>query len=175
MDFGKLPNVDKVDFSLPPEPEINQAVLASSAGVSLPRGIYVGPTGYNMKQWVGKWYPFGAREKDFLKYYSQQFNTIEFNTTHYKMPDAGAIERWISESPADFKYCPKIPQSISHARNLGLTSREPTEFCQIITTLGDRLGYCFMQLPPHFGPRDLPVLDRFLSQMAHQIPLAVEA
>lgn len=175
MDFGKLPCVDKVNFSFPPEPERNHAVLAAANDTPLPPGIYVGPTGYNMKQWVGKWYPFGAREKDFLKYYGQQFNTIEFNTTHYKMPDAASIERWTTEAPADFRYCPKIPQSISHSRDLGLSGREPFEFCRVISGLGERLGYCFMQLPPHFGPRELPLLDRFLSQTAHQIPMALEA
>lgn len=174
MDFGKLPNVDKVDFSLLPEPERNQSVLAAAALMPQPPGIYVGPTGYNMKQWVGKWYPFGAREKDFLKYFGQQFNTIEFNTTHYKMPDTGSMERWITEVPGDFKYCPKIPQSISHSRDLGLSGWEVREFCRIISGLGERLGYCFMQLPPHFGPRELPLLDRFLSATAQLIPLAVE-
>jgi uncharacterized protein YecE (DUF72 family) len=38
----------------------------------------------------------------------------------------------------------------------------------------EKLGCCFMQLPPHFAPRDLPVLERFLSEYAPQIPLSVE-
>jgi uncharacterized protein YecE (DUF72 family) len=174
MDFGKLPNVDQVDFSLGAEPERNTAVLESASLNGQTPSLYVGPTGYNMKDWLGKWYPFGGREKDFLKYFGQQFNTIEFNTTHYRMPDSSSVNRWVSEVPEDFRYCPKIPQSISHARDLGLSTQEPDIFCEAISGLGIRLGYCFMQLPPHFGVRELPVLDRFLSRTAHLIPLAVE-
>ncbi|MBL7807439.1 MAG: DUF72 domain-containing protein [Saprospiraceae bacterium] len=174
MDFGKLPHVDQVDFTLAAEPEKNLSVLKSGSSDHKTPALFVGPTGYNMKEWVGKWYPFGAREKDFLKYYGQQFNTIEFNTTHYRMPDSVAVNRWVKEVPADFRFCPKVPQSISHSRDLGLSTQEPRIFCEAIHELGTRLGYCFMQLPPHFGPRELPVLDRFLAQVAHQIPLAVE-
>ncbi|HLP93903.1 MAG TPA: DUF72 domain-containing protein [Saprospiraceae bacterium] len=174
MDFGKLPNVDQVDFSLPAEPESNQRLLSDLSTHGQMPEIYVGPTGYNMKPWVGKWYPFGAKDRDFLRHYGTQFNTIEFNTTHYRMPDTASVERWIAETPEDFRFCPKLPQSISHARDLGLSTHEPRIFCETIIGLGVRLGYCFMQLPPHFGPRELPILDRFLATVAPLIPLSVE-
>lgn len=173
MDFGKLPNVDQVDFSFPPEPRGNEHLLASSP-VAERQTLYIGPTGYNMKAWVGKWYPPGAKEKDFLKYYAEQFNTIEFNTTHYRMPDTGSVERWKKEAPDDFRYCPKVPQSISHSRDLGLSSDEPFIFGETINGLEQKLGRSFMQLPPHFSPRDLPVLKRFLERYAALTPLAVE-
>lgn len=173
MDFGKLLSVDLVDFRLPEEPIQNAAVLASSPK-SAKATLYLGPTGYNMKPWVGKWYPPGAREADFLKHYSAQFNTIEFNTTHYRMPDPSLVRRWKAMVPADFRFCPKIPQSISHARDLGLTGPEPALYCEGVAAFEENLGCSFMQLPPHFGPRDLPILARFLETVASKTPLAVE-
>ncbi len=173
MDFGKLPSVDKVDFRLPPEPPQNAGVLASLPKPARP-SLYIGPTGYNMKPWVGKWYPPGAREKDFLRHYAAQFNTIEFNTTHYRIPDWATVERWREEVPGDFRFCPKIPQSISHARDLGLSGAEMSIFCEAIQRLEGRIGCCFMQLPPHFIPRELNVLARFLENFSKKIPLAVE-
>ena len=40
--------------------------------------------------------------------------------------------------------------------------------------LGDNLGTCFLQLPPHFGPENLPRLERFLLDWPPEVPLAVE-
>lgn len=172
MDFGKLPSVDRVDFRLPEEPRQNTRILPGSPA-DMPT-LYVGPTGYNMKPWVGKWYPAGAAERSFLKHYGAQFNTIEFNTTHYRIPDQATIERWKNDAPLDFRFCPKIPQSISHAADLGVNSPDLPFFCAQITMLKPVLGVCFMQLPPQFGPRDLPKLERFLKKWPSDLPLSVE-
>lgn len=173
MDFGKLPSVDKVDFSLPPEPPQNTAVLAVLPKTTQPT-IYLGATGYNMKAWVGQWYPPGAKDKDFLRHYGTQFNTIEHNTTHYRIPDTATVARWREETPADFRFCPKIPQTISHARNLGLNGRELPLFCEVIGDLEEKLGCCFLQLPPHVSVGDLHLIARFLEHFPSEIPLAVE-
>jgi uncharacterized protein YecE (DUF72 family) len=173
MDFGKLPSVENVDFSLPPEPANNASVLASLEKPARP-ALYVGPTGYNMKPWVGKWYPPGAQEKSYLRHYGAQFNTIEFNTTHYRIPDTETVQRWRSAVPDDFRFCPKIPQTVSHARDLGLSGGEMAVFCEHILHLEATLGCCFMQLPPQFAPIDLNILARFLGYFSPKLPLAVE-
>jgi uncharacterized protein YecE (DUF72 family) len=174
MKFAKLLSVDHVDFSLPPEPPQNEEVLAALVRPDT-QHIYIGGTGYNVKHWVGSLYPFGAKDKDFLRYYGTQFNTIEHNTTHYRIPDAATVARWREETPADFRYCPKIPQTISHARDLGIYSGLIPVFCEAVKGLDEKLGCCFMQLPPHFSTRDLPLLQRFFDRWDRQIPLAVEA
>lgn len=174
MDFGKLPSVDHVHFVLSPDPPQNADVLGALPPRTSAPVVYIGVTGYNMKPWVGRWYPAGTKDRDFLLQYGRQFNTIEHNTTHYRIPDAATVARWREETPADFRYCPKIPQTISHARDLGLHGRGIEVFCDAIRELGDKLGCCFMQLPPHFSPDNLPVLDRFLDVFPADIPLAVE-
>ena len=173
MDFGKLLSVDQVDFMLPPEPPQNADLLAGLPKPSQP-SLFIGPTGYNMKPWVGKWYPPGAREQDFLRHYAVQFNTIEFNTTHYRIPDEATVERWHEAVTDDFRFCPKIPQTISHARDLGLSGSEMPVFCEAIQKFEANLGCSFLQLPPHFIPRELNVLARFLEYFSKKIPLAVE-
>lgn len=173
MDFGKLLHVDSVDFQLQADPPGNAELLHSFPKSSNPV-LYIGPTGYNMKPWVGKWYPPGAQEKHFLRHYAAQFNTIEFNTTHYRMPDPSIVRRWSAEVPDDFRFCPKLPQSISHARDLGLSGPEPLLYCEAIANFGPLLGCSFMQLPPHFSPRELPILALFLDKFARTTPLSVE-
>lgn len=173
MEFGKLPNIDQVDFSLPPDAPRNSRVLGKLTVTGPPR-IYIGPTGYNMKEWVGKWYPSGTKDKDFLKSYGKQFNTIEHNTTHYRIPDYTTVTRWREETPADFRFCPKVPQAFSHARDLGLSHPELHTFWDRMVDFGEKMGWSFLQLPPYFEPKSLPMLERLLKKWPAEVPLAVE-
>ena len=173
MEFGKLPNVDNVNFSLPIDYIGNAQVLHKYRSAANPV-IYIGATGYNMKDWVGKWYPAGTKERDYLKAYGRQFNTIEHNTTHYRIPETATIQRWCEDTPDDFKFCPKVPQTISHARDLGLSSSDLRFFVEQMRVFGSKLGYCFLQLPPYFEPKHLQVLARFIEKWPAYIPLAVE-
>ena len=175
MEFGKLPSIDVVNFSLPPDPPQNEAVLQSLRAAPKAAHIYLGVTGYNMKEWLGRWYPPGAKTKDYLRFYGQQFNTIEHNTTHYRIPDQAMVQRWRDEVPDDFRYCPKLPQSISHAGDLGINGPETRLFCEAIAGLDEKLGCCFIQVPPYFKVQQAPALERFLEQFPlGDIPLAVE-
>jgi uncharacterized protein YecE (DUF72 family) len=174
MKFGKLTNIEDVDFRLPPDPAINTQVLESNPHQSIPSKIYLGCTGWNMKDWVGAVYPKGTKTKDFLKAYSQQFNTIELNTTHYRIPSLEIIHKWYNESKPDFRFCPKIPQSISHSRNLGLGTELIPAFSMAIEELKEKLGCCFMQLPPYFDTSRLSVLKNFIKAFPSHIPLAIE-
>lgn len=173
MEFGKLQDVSEVDFSLRPEHPDNARVLKNAPGEG-PATIYIGCTGWSMKEWVGKVYPAGAKTKDYLHHYSRQFNTIEFNTTHYRVPDLKTVERWYQESAPDFKFCPKIPQSISHRGDLGYGTGMLPDFAGVIQELREKLGPCFLQLPEYFGPEKSKVLGTFLSHFPNHIPLAVE-
>ncbi|MEM8906434.1 MAG: DUF72 domain-containing protein, partial [Bacteroidota bacterium] len=119
-------------------------------------------------------YPTGAKTKDYLRYYCQQFNTIELNTTHYRIPDLATVQKWKAAAGSDFRYCPKLPQSISHRRDMGLSSGQLLHFCEVIQELGTTLGCCFMQLPPYFGADRLSELANFLQKFPKSIPLAIE-
>ncbi len=175
MKFGKLADISQVDFQLPPDAAGNREALRQSPVPEGAARLYIGCTGWSMKEWVGTAYPKGAKSKDFLKYYGQQFNTIELNTTHYRIPNTAAIEKWYRETPGDFRFCPKLPQSISHSKTLGLGAGLISTFCDAIAGLQEKLGCCFVQLPPYFGYDRMPQLQRFLEAFPTHIPLAVEA
>ena len=173
MKFGKLPDISLVDFSFPNDAPFNASALGKLAPLEkVP--FYIGCTGWSMKEWVGKVYPKKAKPKEYLHHYSRQFSTIELNTTHYRIPTPTTIEKWYKESAADFKFCPKIPQTISHSRDLGLSGGQIPIFCDSILGLKEKLGCCFMQLPPYFDLKRLPILNEFLSQFPQEIPLAIE-
>ncbi|MBI1224771.1 MAG: DUF72 domain-containing protein [Bacteroidetes bacterium] len=172
MEFGKLPDISQVNFRLPPDPTANASVLANGHSSLNRPSLFIGATGWSVKEWVGKIYPKGTKAPDFLRHYSQQFNTIELNTTHYRIPDIFTVQHWHDEAAADFRFCPKVLQSISHAADLGTNGELIQRFCEAMSGLGSKLGPCFIQLPPYFGVERLAVLEEFLKQFT--LPLAVE-
>lgn len=174
MEFGKLPDINGLDFTLPPDVPDLAGKLGSLPGNNVESHFYIGCTGWSMPEWVGSVYPAGAKSKDFLRYYGQQFNTIEHNTTHYRIPTPATVETWRVETPADFRFCPKIPQVLSHSRDLGTDSNQLALFCDVIAGLQEKMGCCFLQLPPYFGPEKLDTLLRLLRHFPKDIPLAIE-
>ena len=172
MDFGRLKNIDNVNFSLPADNINNKKILNRVSEVK--SMVYVGCPIWTDKGWIGKIYPDDAQEKYFLRYYAQQFNCIELNATHYKIPSPDSIQRWKKMTNANFKFCPKVPQVISHAKNITEMSGLMTEFIDAIIFFDNTLGTTFLQLPPHFGTDRLAELITFLTLIQKPIKLALE-
>ncbi|MCP9237600.1 DUF72 domain-containing protein [Lewinella sp. JB7] len=176
MKFGQVPDPAAIHYELPVEPLANAARLDRfelGADQGRPH-IYLGATGWSMKEWVGKWYPEGAKPADFLLYYGEQFNTIELNTTHYRIPTTETVEKWYATVPPDFRFCPKVPKSISHVNDLGAGGDALPRFVAALDGLREKMGCAFIQLPPYFGADRLAVVERFLDRWPRLLPLAVE-
>lgn len=173
MDFGKLDNIDHVDFTLPLTHKFTTEVL-KSAGPTSQKELYIGPPIWANKDWVGKIYPSNAKDKDYLYHYTRQFNTIELNVTHYQIPSENTIKRWRDTAPEGFRYCPKWPQSISHDAQLVNVLLPGTQFVEAVLGLGDKLGTTFLQLGPSFDTSQLPALDNFLKALPDGFPISVE-
>jgi uncharacterized protein YecE (DUF72 family) len=177
MDFGKLPNISRVDFRLPPlggpAEERSLAVLRRASPLK-PARVGVGAPIWGQRLWSGRVYPLRAKPSDFLELYSRQFNTIELNTTHYRIPTPETVAEWRAQTPNGFRFCPKWPQEISHQRELQNCEPLTEMFCDSLSRLGDRLGSSFLQLSPAFHPRQLPILRRFLEGVPRGFPVCVE-
>ena len=173
MEFGKAPNVDLVNFALPPDQAFNARVWSHVTPISKP-DVYIGGPIWANKQYVGKIYPSSAKERDFLHHYTRQFNTIELNLTHYQIPTPAMIDRWRAEATQNFMYCPKFPQIISHERMLVGATGPTEEFVDAIMNLQEHLGISFLQLPPNFTPDKWPVLEAYLKHLPDELAVAVE-
>lgn len=175
MDFGKLADISQVDFALPAANASQVARWkATPHHAGKPPKLYMGCPSWSCKAWMGKIYPPGTKPDQYLKAYARHFNAIELNTTYYRTPDAGTLARWMEAVPADFRFCPKISQQISHYRRLRLCKGLAETFCQAFAPLGEQLGQLFLQLPPNFTTAELPHLAAFLENFPKGYPLAVE-
>jgi uncharacterized protein YecE (DUF72 family) len=109
-----------------------------------------------------------------LEEYARRLTTVEGNTTFYAVPAPKTIQDWINETPNTFRFCPKLPRTISHAGNLADHVQEAADFIAAMSQLGARLGPMFLQLPPRYSPRLLEDLNTFLEAWPRQVQLAVE-
>lgn len=160
MKFGRLENIDNVDFSFPSIHPGTEKILGGTKNKIL--NVYVGAPVWNDPGFPGKIYPPKARDKDFVKYYGCQFNTIELNATHYRIPEENTVRKWADAVPAGFKFCPKIHQSISHSSHIHQRIPEINAFYKSVSGFGNKLGTCFLQLPPGFEAKHNDTLFEFI-------------
>lgn len=170
MQFGKVDHPEDIDFSLPKDHKDTAAVLKKING-NEEFEIFVGCAKWN-KTDLKNFYPKGT--KDELSYYSRQFNSIELNATFYNSPSKEQVETWASKTPDDFKFFPKIPNTISHYKRLIDVKKSVDEFTDAIVLFEEKLGMCFLQLHDNFKPKDIERVEKFLSEFPKAVPLAVE-
>jgi uncharacterized protein YecE (DUF72 family) len=170
MKFGKVENLDSVDFMLPADHQATATVLSKN-DTTKPLNVYVGCAKWN-KQDLKNFYPRGT--KDELIYYSSQFNSIELNATFYNMPKSIQVETWRDKTPADFKFFPKITQNISHWNRLTDVKQLNEQYCDSISHFEEKLGMVFLQLHDNFGYKNYDKLANFIENFPKAIPLAVE-
>lgn len=175
MEFGKLHIKDfsNVDFTLPDDHLETEAFLATLKPTKNPIVRVAAPV-WGTPEWKGIWYPKNAKPSDFLKYYSRQFDEIELNVTHYQIPPAERILKWKDTTPEGFLFCPKIYQGISHHKQLVDCEELTQVFCERVALFGEKLGICFLQLPPHFSPQKAQILIDYLENFPSTTRLAVE-
>ena len=63
-------------------------------------------------------FPPGFRDKSRLHYYASLFNTVELNSTFYKVPMASTFNKWSLDVPENFQFTIKLWRDITHVKNL---------------------------------------------------------
>ena len=64
------------------------------------------------------WYPKGVPAGERLAYYAQHFDTVEVDSTYYRLPAAPMVQRWAERTPDDF---------VMHVKAFGLMTRHPVK------------------------------------------------
>lgn len=170
MKFGKVENPELVDFTLP-KTRKETIDLLNKADKSDNFEVYVGCAKWN-KQDLKNFYP--PKTKDELSYYSTQFNSIELNATYYRSPSKENVENWANKTPKDFKFFPKIPQSISHYGRLQNVTDKLNQYLDAVALFEEKLGMIFLQMHENFAPKDFEKLENFIQNFPKGYPLAVE-
>jgi uncharacterized protein YecE (DUF72 family) len=136
--------------------------------------FFIGCPMWGYKEWIGNFFPARTPATDFLRIYSRKLNVVEGNTIFYALPSSETIARWCEETPPTFRICPKVSRNISHEARLEDSRDKTLFFVARMRELETRLGPIFLQLPPSFGPAQLPQLEAFLNYWPTDVRLAVE-
>lgn len=129
---------------------------------------------WGRRDWIGELFRPATKPGDHLREYARVFNAVEGNTTFYAVPPAEVVARWRDDTPDVFRFCFKLPRTVTHDKLLRGARREAEAFVQRLSVLGPRIGPIMVQLPAAFGPRDLPVLEDFLVALPGGPSYAVE-
>jgi uncharacterized protein YecE (DUF72 family) len=176
MQFGYVEtSLDDIDFSLPPDGASTKETFHKGKNNEEIK-IYVGTTKWAEKSWIGKIYPKGVSDKEYLKIYAQNFNTIEFGPTFYVMQTKEAIKSWADQVEAveGFKFCPKYPQAITHVRGLENADKQTTDFYDSLSGFGNHLGPLLLQLSERFSPKKFNQLVAYLKSIPQDKQVALE-
>ncbi len=173
MDFGKVVNLENIDFTLPPDTAGTTALLKKNKPKKETE-IFVGCAKWGRKDWIGKIYPEKTKEADFLEHYARHFNCIELNATFYRMPTEKQVEAWKNKVGKGFQFCPKFTDQISHFKRLKGAEEVTTRFLQGVSAFGETLGPIFLQLPPNFTPKNYEALEAFLTWLPKDVQVFTE-
>lgn len=169
MKFGQVEDPSQIDFTLPKDHSNTKEILKQNKkGLE---NISIGCAKWNKTDLKG-FYPKGT--KDELAYYSTQFNSIELNATFYGMPSSEQVLTWKEKTPENFRFFPKITNTVSHFRRLLNIDDVVTQFATAVLNFDDKLGMVFLQLHDNFKPKDYERLEQFVNKWPKEVPLAIE-
>lgn len=138
--------------------------------------VRLGTQGWSYSDWVGTFYPPGAKQEHYLPFYAGVFDSVELDTTFYHPPRPSFVRSWARQTPSAFRFAAKVPQRITHESRLAAMGELLGEFVRSLEPLGERMGPLLVQLPAEFqhDAGTAGVLARFLAAAPSGARLAVE-
>jgi len=137
--------------------------------------LFAGTSGWAYPSWKPDFYPAKLAQKNFLSHYATQLNTVEVNFTFRQLVKETTIQKWLQESPTNFRFGIKAHQVITHIKRLKGTEDFVPRFLATIEPLASagKLGPVLFQLPPNLKA-DASLLGDFLSLLPRTLPAAFE-
>jgi uncharacterized protein YecE (DUF72 family) len=117
------------------------------------RPVRVGLSGWNYAHWRdGVFYPPRLPARRWLEFYARRFDTVEVNSTFYRLPRREAVAHWVEQTPDDFLFSVKTSRYLTHVRRLRDLGPGLETFLERIAPLvgSPKLGPLLWQLPPTF-------------------------
>jgi uncharacterized protein YecE (DUF72 family) len=142
------------------------------------QNIYIGSAGWSYTDWQGVVYPLKTGRSFYaLDYLMQFFNTVEINSTFYRIPNPASVAKWTktAEQQNNFLFSVKLWQKFTHERVLDDSGISAFKKALLPMLEGQRLGVLLAQFPWSFKFNDASMV--YLQKLADQFtdfPLAIE-
>jgi len=118
--------------------------------------VRIGCSGWNYKDWRGREYPPGVPPRRWLAHYARGFDTVEVNSTFYRLARPGAVATWVADTPPGFVFAVKASRYLTHVKRLADMGRGVERLYEGIAPLvaSGKLGPVLWQLPENFHRDD---------------------
>ncbi|MCA9727822.1 MAG: DUF72 domain-containing protein [Candidatus Eisenbacteria bacterium] len=143
----------------------------------LPAGVHLGTSSFSSEDWIGGFYPVGAKPADFLSHYAMRFHTVEIDATWHVVPSIRTFEAWARKAPPGFIFSLKVPKSVTHEKYLVGCEDEWREFLDLCDVLGEHRGPLLFQFPyvsRNRDPHEWETGEDFLRRLEAFLPLLPE-
>jgi uncharacterized protein YecE (DUF72 family) len=135
--------------------------------------IRIGCSGWNYRDWRGRFYGEQLPAKRWFGFYAETFDTVEINNSFYRLPTPETYRKWRDQAPDGFCYAVKASRFLTHNKKL----KDPEAPLGLLIGnarhLGEHLGPILYQLPP--GWRLNPErLEHFLKQLPRDLTHVLE-
>ncbi len=118
--------------------------------------IRIGCSGWMYDDWRGRLYPERGPKRRWLELYAQAFDTVEVNSTFYRLARREAVAGWIEQTPESFLFSVKASRYLTHIKRLVEIGEGIRRFYEPLAPLieAQRLGPVLWQLPENFHRDD---------------------
>jgi uncharacterized protein YecE (DUF72 family) len=118
--------------------------------------VRVGCSGWQYADWRGSFYPQREPQRRWLELYAERFDTVEVNSTFYRLPRRDAVAGWVKQTPDGFTFTVKASRYLTHIKRLTDLGDGVARFYERIEPLVEagRLGPVLWQLPGNFHRDD---------------------
>jgi uncharacterized protein YecE (DUF72 family) len=130
------------------------------------RPVHVGCSGWVYPHWRGRLYPKGLPQRRWLSCYAEHFDTVEVNSTFYRLASPSAVEAWLEQSPEGFIFAVKASRYLTHVKRLTMVETGVQRFYERLEALTGtkKFGPVLWQLPENFH-RDVERLSGALAAL----------
>ncbi len=115
-------------------------------------------------------YPPEFQERSRLCYYGHLFNSLEVNSSFYKVPMASTVGKWTADVPDGFRFTYKLWRDITHVKDLLFKEDDVYRFMQVINAAGDKKGCLLVQFPPGLQLTAIRQLEKLLISIREADP-----
>ncbi|TVR15699.1 MAG: DUF72 domain-containing protein [Balneolaceae bacterium] len=135
---------------------------------------HIGLTQWGFKEWTNTFFSRDAKPDQFLQQYASVFNSVEGNTTFYRVPTAETVLKWGDQVPDNFKFCFKFPQRITHYKRLKDVHDDVLSFLELFNPIRTKLGPFHIQLSSQYSFNEFDKLETLIELLPNHFTYALE-
>lgn len=124
----------------------------------------IGTTGFAYRDWVGPFYPPGARPQALFGHYARQLAAVELPGALHRLPSPAQVDGWVAEAGPSFRLCLTAPRALTGDLRIARHAAALATLRRLVERLGGRAGPVLVRLPATL-PVDLTALRHFLDAL----------